>query len=181
MAISLYDLSVASFLQTLGGVAGFLQRGLDHFRNTDPSEIVETRLYGDMLPFRFQIVSVAHHSLGAIEGVQRGLFAPPGETPPHDYAALQKLVADARDGLLRLTPDEVNALEGREVPDSRFQDAIYCGGIFDVLLAAQLLFPRHDGIRHPALKRCTARKARLYGPDADEGLTPALVGEACGA
>ena len=56
MAISLYDLSVASFLQTLGGVAGFLQRGLDHFRdnNTDPSEIVETRLYGDMLPFRFQ-------------------------------------------------------------------------------------------------------------------------------
>ena len=65
MAISLYDLSVASFLQTMGGVAGFLQRGLDHCRdnNTDPSEIVETRLYGDMLPFRFQIVSVAHHSL----------------------------------------------------------------------------------------------------------------------
>jgi uncharacterized protein len=117
MAISLYDLSVASFLQTLGGVVGFLQRGLDHFRDnhTDPSEIVETRLYGDMLPFRFQIVSVAHHSLGAIEGVQRGQFAPPGEMPPHDYVALQKLVADARDGLLGLTPDEVNALEGRKV------------------------------------------------------------------
>jgi uncharacterized protein len=48
MAISLYDLSVASFLQTLGGIAGFLQRGLDHFRDnhTDPSEIVETRMYG---------------------------------------------------------------------------------------------------------------------------------------
>jgi uncharacterized protein len=117
MTISLYDLSVASFLQTLGGVAGFLQRGLDHCRdnNIDPSEIVETRLYRDMLPFRFQIVSVAHHSLGAIEGVQRGQFAPPGETPPHDYPALQKLMADAREGLLRLTPDEVNALEGGEV------------------------------------------------------------------
>ena len=39
MAISLYDLSVASFLQTLGGVAGFLQRGLEHCgdNNTDPS------------------------------------------------------------------------------------------------------------------------------------------------
>jgi Domain of unknown function (DUF1993) len=47
--------------------------------------------------------------------MQRGQFAPPGETPPHDYAALQKLVADARDGLLRLTPNEVNALEGGEV------------------------------------------------------------------
>ena len=182
MAISLYDLSVASFLQTLGGVAGFLQRGLDHCRdnNTDPSEIVETRLYGDMLPFRFQIVSVAHHSLGAIEGVQRGQFAPPGETPPHDYAALQKLVADARDGAEADAQRGERARRGRSrLPDSRFQDAIYCGGIFDVLLAAQLLFPRHDGIRHFALKRCTARKAGLYGPDADEGLTPALVGEAC--
>jgi hypothetical protein len=35
MAISLYDLSVASFLQTLGGVAGFLQRGLDHCRDNN--------------------------------------------------------------------------------------------------------------------------------------------------
>ena len=121
MSISLYDVSVASFLQTLGGVAGFLQRGLEHCRdnNIDPSEIVETRLYGDMLPFRFQIVSVAHHSLGAIEGVQRGQFAPPGETPPHDYAALQKLVADARDGLLRLTSDEVTRSKGAK-SSSRF-------------------------------------------------------------
>ena len=73
MAISLYDLSVASFQQTLGGVAGFLDTGLAHFRDNgvDPSDIVETRLYPDMLPFRFQILSVAHHSIGAIEGVKR--------------------------------------------------------------------------------------------------------------
>jgi hypothetical protein len=32
-----------------------------------------------MLPFRFQIVSVAHHSLGAVEGVQRGQFAAGGQ------------------------------------------------------------------------------------------------------
>ena len=68
MAISLYDVTVASYLQALGGVSGFLDRGLAHCRdnNIDPEEIVETRLYGDMLPFRFQIVSVAHHSAGAI-------------------------------------------------------------------------------------------------------------------
>ena len=43
MAISLYDVSVASFLQTLGGVAGFLERGLAHCQdnNIDPQEIVE--------------------------------------------------------------------------------------------------------------------------------------------
>ena len=55
MAISLYDASVACFLQTLGGVDGFLSRGLAHCqeRNIDPNEIVETRLFPDMLPFRY--------------------------------------------------------------------------------------------------------------------------------
>jgi hypothetical protein len=117
MAISLYDLSVASYLQTLGGVAGFLERGLDHYRETgaDPNEVVETRLIPDMLPFRFQIWSVAHHSVGAIEGVRKGVFTPPPELPALDYAGLQKVVADARATLERLTAAEVNALEGRDV------------------------------------------------------------------
>ena len=72
MAIQLYDLTVATFLQTLGGVSGFLDRGLAHCRdnNIDPEEIVETRLHGDMLPFRFQLISVAHHSAGAIAGAK---------------------------------------------------------------------------------------------------------------
>jgi len=117
MATSLYDLSVANYLQTLGGVIGFLEKGLTHFtaNAVDPNEIVETRLAPDMLPFRFQLVSVAHHSLGAIEGVKSGLFQPPPQAPAYDYRGLQKLVADARDALQKLTPAEVNALEGRDV------------------------------------------------------------------
>src|ERR1700722_3681141 len=110
MAISLYDLTVASYLQTLGAVSGFLERGLAHCRdnNIDPEEVVETRLYGDMLPFRFQIVSVVHHSLDAIEGVKTGAFGPPTDQRPHTYADLQGLVADAREALAKLTHDEVN-------------------------------------------------------------------------
>jgi hypothetical protein len=117
MAIPLYDLSVASYLQTLGGVAGFLQRGLDHCRdnNMDPEEIVETRLWSDMLPFRFQVISVVHHSRGALEGVKAGAFAPPSERRPLNYEQLQGLVADAREALGKLTPAEVNALEGGDV------------------------------------------------------------------
>ena len=117
MAISLYDVSVGSFLQTLGGVSGFLDRGLAHCRdnNIDPEEIVETRLYGDMLPFRFQIVSVAHHSAGAIEGVKKGAFSPPTEARPLNYVELQGLVAEAREQLAKLTAAEVNALEGGDM------------------------------------------------------------------
>lgn len=117
MAISLYDASVACFLQTLGGVDGFLSRGLAHCqeRNIDPNEIVETRLFSDMLPFRYQILAVAGHSIGAMQGVKQGLFSPATEMPPLDYAGLQKVIADASEALRQLTPAEVNALEGKDV------------------------------------------------------------------
>ncbi|MGP0059725.1 MAG: DUF1993 family protein [Beijerinckiaceae bacterium] len=117
MAISLYDLSVVCFLQTLGGVAGFLDKGLAHCRdnNIDLNDIVETRLYPDMLPFRFQVLAVVHHSVDAIEGVRNGLFLPPSKIPPLDYAGLQNVVAEARKALQALTPADVNALEGRDM------------------------------------------------------------------
>jgi uncharacterized protein len=117
MAISLYDMSVASYLQTLGGVAGVLERGFDHFNDTnvDPNDVVEARLHDDMLPFRFQIVSVAHHSFGAIEGLKKGLFNPPRGMPDTDYAGLRKIVTDAQESLSKVTPAEVNALEGRDM------------------------------------------------------------------
>ena len=84
MAIALYDLSVASYLQTLGGVAGFLERGKAHLvdNGIDPQEVVDTRLFPDMLPFAFQVLSISHHSSGAIEGLRRGRFAPPPRDLP---------------------------------------------------------------------------------------------------
>jgi hypothetical protein len=117
MAISLYDASVASFLQVLGAVGGFLEKGRAHLaaNGVDLGEVVETRLYPDMLPFRFQLVSVAHHSLGAIRGVEAGVFGPPARTADLDYAALQRLVADAAAGLQALSREHVDGLEGREV------------------------------------------------------------------
>lgn len=117
MAISLYDVSVRSFLQTLTAVSGVLDRGLAHCQDNgvDPESIVETRLFPDMLPFRFQIVSVAHHSKGAIDGVKAGLFAPPSITEPLNYAGLTALVAESRKALEAVTPDEINALEGADV------------------------------------------------------------------
>jgi hypothetical protein len=117
MPISLYDATVASYLQTLGAVSGFLDRGLGHCTDNDidPNTLVEARLFADMLPLRFQVVSVAHHSIGAIEGVKKGLFGPPGEMPAQDYQALQKIVTDAMAALSALTRTEVDALEGGDV------------------------------------------------------------------
>ena len=116
MAIPLYDISVGSFLQIVGALEGVLAKGLEHFKanNIDPNEVVESRMIADMLPFKFQVTAVAQHSLGAIRGIEKGLFTPPSDMPP-DYAGLQKLISDTHVGLKALTPAEVNALEGRDV------------------------------------------------------------------
>ena len=116
MAISLYDLTVPSYLQTLGAMEGVLSKGAAHCKEKgiDPNEIVETKLAPDMLPFRFQVVAVAHHSAGAIAGAKAGAFAPPGPSTA-DYAGLQKLVADAKASLEQLKPADVNGLEGKDV------------------------------------------------------------------
>lgn len=118
MSISLYDCTVRSFLQVLGSVSGFLERGRAHCEDNgiDLAGVVETRIFDDMLPFRFQLVSVAHHSLGAIEGAKAGVFRPPGGSSMDlDYTGLQGLVTDAKAALEALSPDEVNALEGKDM------------------------------------------------------------------
>ncbi len=51
-----------------------------------------------MLPLRFQVQQVAHHSIGAIEAVKAGAFLLPMNMPTEDYVALQKRVADASAG-----------------------------------------------------------------------------------
>ena len=99
MALTLYDASVANYLQTLGAVSGFLDRALGHFEenNIDPEAIVETRLAADMLPFRFQIISVVQHSRGAIEGVQQGVFNPPSFKTPFNVLLGASIVVRAGD------------------------------------------------------------------------------------
>jgi hypothetical protein len=117
MPFSLYDASVANYLQTLAAVSGLLDKGLAHCRDCAlaPEELVETRLAPDMLPLRFQIVSVAHHSRGAIEAVQKGVFRPPSVPPGLDYAGMQALVSEASQALSGLKPEAVNSLEGGDV------------------------------------------------------------------
>jgi hypothetical protein len=117
MATSLYELTVPTFLQGLEGVAGFLDKGRAWCQETgtDPESIVETRLYPDMLPFRFQVHNVVWHSAGAMEVVQSGVLHHLRERAQYDYAGLQAIVAEARDTLAKLTPEEINAREGHEV------------------------------------------------------------------
>ena len=117
MPVTLYDATVARFLQSLGAVSGYLEKGRAHCEdnNIDLNEIVETRLYPDMLPFRFQLIQVASHSIGAVSGALAGEYKPGPAAEDLDYRALQDLINDAQTGLQQVSTYEVSALEGKEV------------------------------------------------------------------
>lgn len=117
MAISFYELTVPAFLQTLAATEKVLERGLNHAVDSsiDPESLVEARLCQDMLPLRFQIVSVAQHSLGALEAAESGLFVPPDARKPFTYAGLQALLAETKGKIAALPREAVDALEDRDV------------------------------------------------------------------
>ena len=118
MPHSLYDASVGTFQQMLRSTDNVLAGWRAHCETTGlaPDDILETRLIDDMLPFRFQVLSVAHHSLGALQGIEEGVFevTPPG-SGDEDLRALEELVAQTRAGLDAYTPEAVDGFAGRTV------------------------------------------------------------------
>ena len=117
MGISLFDATVLSFRQTVGAMAGVLAKGRAHFEGggANPDEVVDVRIIADMLPFRYQIHSVVAHSVGALEGCKAGVYTPGSTLGPDSYAGLEAEIAGAIEALGKYTPDEVNALEGKDV------------------------------------------------------------------
>jgi len=111
----MYDCSVGSYLQILRATSGILEKGHQHFTPADLADVVSFRLHGDMLPFWFQIVSVCHHSLGAIRGIQAGVFSPPPRQPDLTYPMLEDMVKQTLEGLESISPVEVDRLEGKDV------------------------------------------------------------------
>jgi len=117
MALSLYAVTVPSYRQTLGAVEGLLgkaeafctQKGLA------PQHIIQARLADDMQPFAYQVKSTVVHSLGAIEGVRKGVFSPDTTTPPQDFAALKARIVESIAALGAITAAEVDSFVGRDM------------------------------------------------------------------
>jgi uncharacterized protein len=117
MTFSLYSAVVPAYLQILGSVSGMLDKAESFCseQGLAPEQIIEARLADDMHPFAYQVKSAAVHSLGAIEGVRRGVFTPDMTEPPNSFAALKARIAAARSGLEAVAPGEVDGLVGRDM------------------------------------------------------------------
>ena len=109
MSISFYDASVGTYSRVLDSVAAILDKGAAFASDTglNPQDIVETRLREDMMPFHFQIVSVCHHSLGALKGMRDGRFSTPSFDLDKDYQGLQAMIGEAQAGVASFSEADV--------------------------------------------------------------------------
>src|SRR5579863_3142101 len=117
MAFSLYAATVPSFQQTLGAVSGLLDKAqaFCEEKAIAPQELIQARLATDMFPLAYQVKSTAVHSLGAIEGVRKGVFSPDTSAPPETFAALKARISETLSALAKIDGAEIDGFLGRDV------------------------------------------------------------------
>ena len=118
MAISLYDLSVPTFLQTVKAVGGFLDRAVRHCAETrtDPDDFVHARLFDDMAPpsiFRSKRPGIIQ--CGGWRPRRTACSPPPALVGPVPFADLQAMIGKAETALKAFTPDEVNSWAAKDL------------------------------------------------------------------
>jgi len=120
MAFTLYAATIPSYIQILGSVARIIDKAEAYCAENDvsPETLIQARLADDMLPFAYQVKSTAVHSIGAIEGVRKGLFGPDQSTPPATFDGLRERTGQAIAALEAIDPAEVESFIGR---DMRFE------------------------------------------------------------
>ena len=120
MPLSLHAAFVPSAIQMLGTASHLLDKTESWCaeRECDHSTILGAQLIDDMLPFTYQIKSVAEHSRGAIEAVREGVYSPDLLPPPTDFGGLRAKLDDAKEFMATLNEDEFESWIGR---DMRFE------------------------------------------------------------
>jgi hypothetical protein len=117
MSFSLYAATIPSFQQILGAVHALLDKA-EAFCTANgiaPQELIQARFAADMFPLAYQVKSTAVHSLGAIEGVRKGIFSPDTTAPPETFAALKSRIADTQAALEKIDRAEIDSFLGRDM------------------------------------------------------------------
>jgi uncharacterized protein len=117
MPFSLYAATVPSYLQILSSVSRLMDKAESFCleKGVAPEAIIQARLAEDMLPFAYQVKSTAVHSLGAIEGVRRGVFFPDTSPPPETFPTLKERIAGAITALGAISAEEIDDFVGRDM------------------------------------------------------------------
>jgi hypothetical protein len=117
MTFSLYEATIPSYRQILGAVGGLLGKAESYCaeQKLAAEEIIQARLAPNMLPFAYQVKATTTHSLGAIEGLRKGVFSPDMTPPPQTFSALKTTISETLAALEAMDAAEIDAFLGRDM------------------------------------------------------------------
>lgn len=113
MGFTLYAALVPSWLQIIDAAGGLLERAAAS--GMAEHELIEARLAEDMLPFRYQVRSIATHSAGAIGAVREGTYVTDRSPSPSSFSGLAEVLREAGSFLRDLREEEVENMIGRPI------------------------------------------------------------------
>ena len=117
MTIKLSDVSLGTYKQLVAASLSIIKKAENYFTEQDINlnELSEMRLIEDMAPLTFQVFSIVHHSVGAIEALKSGEFGPPNMPENIYFQELVSMLEDANNSLNEMTEEDINSLAGGEV------------------------------------------------------------------
>ncbi|MEX2455632.1 MAG: DUF1993 domain-containing protein [Rhodospirillaceae bacterium] len=114
MTLSMYDVSVPLFVQTLTGLSGVLDKAAAHYdaNGLDFATLVEARFAPDMFTFAEQIQRVCHHSTLAVSRFAQ-VDQPDVAGAKDSLAGFRAQIATALDFMGSVTPEQFAGSEER--------------------------------------------------------------------
>jgi len=114
MPLSLHAAFVPGALQMLGTTHALVDKAEAWCteQGSQPGALIGACLHDEMLPFAYQVKSVADHTGGAIEGLRAGVFSPHMDAAPQDFAGLRAKLDEAITTVEGVSEEELEAKMG---------------------------------------------------------------------
>lgn len=165
MTISVYGMTVPIFTRMLTNLLAIMDKAEANAteRKFDTLVLSNMRLAPDMIPFRGQVMIATDHVKGCISrlaGKEIPSWADTEETFPELRARIQK----ALDLLAATKPEDLEGGDERDVTLKLWRQGRHHArpDLSGRTGTAELLLPRHHGLRDPAPWRRACGQARLY-------------------
>ena len=114
--ISMYQASVPTLIRTLSNLVSILQKGAAHAESKkfDPTVLINSRLYPDMLPFSRQVQIVTDNAKGCAARLA-GLEPPKYEDTEASFPELIARVQKTIDYLKIFKPEQIDGSEDKTI------------------------------------------------------------------
>jgi hypothetical protein len=116
MAISMYDISVKTFIRMLNNMSGFIDKAEAYAqaKKFDSKVLVDARLAPDMLPFVSQVRIACDFSKGCTARLA-GIEPPKHEDNETTMAELKARIGKALDFIRSVKPEQIAGSENRDI------------------------------------------------------------------